>query len=148
MKKTTTLSHLLLEATNSDFKTFIPSKLVSEFKNLAVSNFSLSLYISNRDCNGELVDKDLIDYHMEKIKNTIISIFGGVSIQQLKGYFKNAQGLIMEESIAVLKIYNFNNRIGFKQVKQLLKLFFQYGNDSKQEALMLSLNNTTSIVYL
>ncbi len=148
MKKTTTLSHLLTQATNSDVKTFNPPKLISEFKNYSTSHFSLSLYISNRDSNGELVDRTLIDFHMEKIKNTIISIFGGVSIQQLKGYFKNAQGLIMEESIAVLKIYNFNNRIGFKQVKQLLKLFFQYGNDSKQETLMLSLNNTTSIVYL
>lgn len=138
----------LIQATNPDLKSTTPSKLISEFKKISTSSYNFSFYISNRDANNGIVNSDLMNYHFEEIKTTIIDFFGGVSIQELKGFYKNTAGKIIAEHISILTFHNFNSSLEFKKVKHILALFFDYGIKTNQECLMLTYNNSTTLVYL
>lgn len=133
---------------SSDLETNSTSSFLSEFKNLQVSTFSLKLYLSDRDSLGNCVDIKIFNSYFDKLKNTIISGFGGLCLEQIHGFYKNYQGVIMCEQVSVLMFHNFDSSLDFNKVKDTLKLYFEFGRISNQECLMLTLNHSTSLIFL
>lgn len=145
---TNLLIQSLLQAKNADFKRLTPSNLISNFKSYRHSSFCLSFYFSNRDSNSNLICSDKLNFHLERVKTSIINLFGGLSIQTIDGYFKNTQGYVMKEQIQIYTFHNFNTNLSLKNITHVLEQFLDYGTDTQQECLMLTVNNSTALINL
>ncbi len=124
------------------------NELFSKLNNYHFSTFNLQLYFSNRDAKDCLVEKKILNFHLKKIKTTAINLFGGLTTQVAEGFYKSSKGQIIRENISILNIYGFDETSEFKKVKYLLKLFLDYGKHSGQEALLLSIDNTITLINL
>ncbi len=145
---TTFLLQNLLQANNSNPVNTTSSKLFTDFKECNFSSFHFSLYLSNRDSKNHLVHPELFYFYFEKIKSNIIDVFGGVSIAELKGFYKSINGSVIAENITVFSFHNFNTTIEFEKIHQIVNDFIEFGLKSNQECLLLTYNNISSLLYL
>lgn len=129
----------------SSIENYSASEFMDKYKTMN-SIFACTLYISDTDCDHQLVDETLVESYISKLKLLITKSLGGLTVQYGHGFYQTLDGNIITENVSLLSMYVFDNPI--KDMESIFQTFFEYAMNSRQESVLVTLNNKAMIIYI
>jgi len=131
----------------STIEGFTPTEFISNLKSIE-SIYSLSFYISDTDCDDQQIPKEQFEESVNKLTVSIIDAIGGLTVQNATGYYKTIEGKTITEQVKIFSMYFFDPSIPIQKLECIFNNYFEYARWSRQESVLMSVDNRTMIIYI
>ena len=131
----------------STIEGFTPVQFISHLKSIE-SIYSLSFYISDTDCDDQQIPSEQFEDSVHKLTVSIIDAIGGLTVQSATGYYKTIGGKTITEQVKIFSLYLFDPSIPIQKLESIFNNYFDYAKWSRQESVLMTVDNRTIIVYI
>ncbi len=143
------LQRLFRNPSNSNLpaESFSPAQFISQLKSLE-SVFSLTFFLSDTDCDHQLIPAEVFESYISRLKTSIIATIGGLTVQHAEGFYKTLEGITITERIRILSMYFFDAQTPREELENIFGIYLEYARQSRQQSILLRCNDRTMLVYI
>lgn len=104
---------------------------------------NFKIYFPSKDQTGNPLNPDQENYIFQIVRDSICKELGGLTVYNVKGYYKNSADQIISEDIILIQSFNENLEKSYNTIKNLAKVI---KNQLNQESVLIEVNNIPEFI--